>query len=166
MQNFKTKYEYIVIQAIWGGVGTGCDIPPTVFFGSEPYLIEIGNHVRITADVKFLTHDGGLWVLRELYSEMRNADFFGKIKIEDNVHIGWNAIIMPGVTIGRNSIVGCGAVVTKDVPANSVVAGVPAKVIETLDQYYCKKMQKDIFQTKTMSYTEKREFLESKFLAK
>jgi maltose O-acetyltransferase len=56
------------------------------------------------------------------------------ILIEDNVWIGGGAILLPGVTIGRNAVVGAGAVVPKDVQANTVVAGNPAKVIRVIDQ--------------------------------
>ena len=51
------------------------------------------------------------------------------VKIEDGVWIGGGAIILPGVTIGRNAVIGAGAVVTKDVPANAVAIGSPAKVL-------------------------------------
>ena len=57
----------------------------------------------------------------------------GKVVIEENAWIGIGAIICPGVTIGRNAVVAAGAVVTKDVPDNVVVAGVPAKVIKKID---------------------------------
>ena len=91
---------------------------------SEPYLISLGNHVRINAGVQFVTHDGGLWVLRDSNAgygdEFKDADKFGKIIIHDNVHIGTNSIIMPGVEIGENVIVGCGAVVTKSIPPNEI----------------------------------------------
>ena len=69
----------------WRGVkiGDNCCIY-SYNFGSEPYLIEIGNHVQITAGVKFFTHGGG-WVLREEYPDF---DCFGKIKVGNNVYIG------------------------------------------------------------------------------
>ena len=57
----------------------------------------------------------------------------GKVVIEENAWIGIGAIICPGVTIGRNAVVAAGAVVTKDVPDNVVVAGVPAKIIKKID---------------------------------
>ena len=139
-----------------GGVlGSDCEIHSTVFFGSEPYLITIGNKVRITDGVRFLTHDGGLWVLRNLKSDMKDADYFARIKIEDNVHIGWNSIIMPGVTIGENSIIGCGAIVTKSIPKNSVAVGIPARVIESIDEYYEKKKDSCVM-TKHFSSEEKK----------
>lgn len=101
-------------------------------FGSEGYLIEIGDHVTITDGVKFITHDGGIWVFRHLDPE---ADVFGKIVIGSNVFIGINSIILPGVRLGDNTVVGAGSVVTKSFEGNQVIAGNPAKVICTLDEY-------------------------------
>ena len=108
-------------------IGEKCEIYKSANFGSEPYLITLGNHVRINAGVQLVTHDGGYWVLRDKNSgmgdEFSNIDYLDEIKIGNNVHIGTNAIIMPGVCIGDNSVVACGAVVTKDVDANSIVGG-------------------------------------------
>ena len=58
--------------------------------------------------------------------------FARPVRIEDNVWIGGGAILLPGVTVGDNSVIGAGAVVTRDVPANTVVAGNPARVIREL----------------------------------
>ena len=138
-------------------IGIGCEIYKDVTWGSEPYLISIGNHVRITSGVRFVTHDGGVWTLRER-GGCEDIDKFGRIRIGNNVHIGWNTIIMPNVEIGDNCVIGCGAVVTKNVPPNSVSVGVPAKVIMTLDEYYKKNMD-SFLNTKTMSAQEKREYL-------
>lgn len=139
-------------------IGKNCEIYRDVNFGSEPYLISIGNHVRITSGVKFCTHDGGMWVLREKYSDTRDGDLFGKITIGDNVHIGWNAIIMPGVTIGDNCVIGCGAIVTRSIPSNSVAVGVPARAVRTIEQYY-ERHRSSIFCTARMNEKEKRAFL-------
>lgn len=143
-------------------IGSDCEIYRTASFGSEPYLIEVGNHVRINAGVNLVTHDGGVWVLRSPLSgygsEFERADRFGKIIIGNNVHIGTNAIIMPGVTIGDNSIVGCGAVVCADVPPNTIVGGVPARIIETLDEYAV-KARKRVVPTKGMSADEKKNYI-------
>lgn len=108
-------------------------------FGSEPYLVRIGNHSTITGGVKFITHDGGAWIFRE---EIPNLNVFGKIEIKDNCFIGLNSIILPNVTIGPNSVVGAGSVVSKDVPPNTVVAGVPAKVIGNTEDYKNKCIMK------------------------
>ena len=142
-------------------IGEGCEIYPNIGWGSEPYLIEIGNNVRITTGCKFVTHDGGIWTLRKI-GKLENADIFGRIKIGNNVHIGFDTIIMPGVTIGNNCIIGCGAVVTKDIPNNSVAVGVPAKVIKSIDEYY-EKARKNCDYTKNLSSIEKKEYLIKKY---
>lgn len=94
-------------------------------------------------------------MLRELYSEMKDADLFGKIKIGDNVHIGTNAMVMPNVCVGKNCIIGSCAVGTKSVPDNCVVAGVPARVIETIDDYR-KKHVNNILYKKNKKEEEKK----------
>ncbi len=123
-------------------IGSGCRIfskSPIETFGSEPYLIRIGDHVTITEGVRFITHDGGTWVFR---LEDPDFDVFDTIELKDNVFIGIATIIMPGVTIGENTVIGSHSVVSKDIPANSVAAGVPAKVIMTLEEYRIKKLPK------------------------
>lgn len=87
-------------------IGEGCEILNGYDFGSEPYLVTIGENVRITAGVKITTHDGGCWVLRHMHPELSDCDRFGRVTIGDNCHIGMNALILPGVTIGRDCIVG------------------------------------------------------------
>lgn len=143
-------------------IGTACEINPTAAFGSEPYLITLGDHVRVTADVEFVTHDGGVWVLRGMENEFCNADRFGEIKVGNNVHIGMRSIIMPGVSIGNNCIIGAGAIVTKNIPDNSVAVGVPARVIESIEEYMNKNRSK-LEMTKAMTPAQKREYLKKKF---
>lgn len=147
-------------------IGEKCEIYKTASFGSEPYLISLGNHVRINAGVQFVTHDGGLWVLRDRNAgygdEFKDADKFGKIIIHDNVHIGTNSIIMPGVEIGENVIVGCGSVVTKSIPPNEIWGGIPARKIEGLDEYV-EKVRKKYVNTKQFGAEEKKEWLLNNF---
>ena len=143
-----------------GKIGENCEIFPNVEFGSEPYLITIGNNVRITNGVKFVTHDGGVWVLRNL--GLKDIDCFGEIIIGDNVHIGWNAIIMPNVKIGDNCVIGAGAVVTKDIPNNSIAVGIPARVIETVEEYEEKVLTRCDY-TKSLTYSEEKAYLLEKF---
>lgn len=146
-------------------IGNNCYINKSVSFGSEPYLIKLGDHVRITSGVQLVTHDGAVWVLRgrDSCDEFNDADCFGRIVIENNVHIGKNAIIMPGVYIGRNSIIGCGSVVTHNIPSDSVAVGVPARVIETIDEY-ANKMRLKCVSTKHMSPKDKQRYLTSTVL--
>ena len=101
-------------------------------------------------------------MLRTLSKEFSNVDYFGPITIGNNVHIGTNAIIMPGVTIGNNCIIGCGAIVTKSIPDNSIAAGVPARIIETIDEYIEKNSVRFDY-SKALTRTEKREYLRKKF---
>lgn len=103
-------------------------------FGSEPYLIEIGDHVTLSSQVTFVTHDGATWVFRHR-PEYLGLQRFGRIKIGNNCFIGTRAVIMPGVSIGDNCVVGAGAVVTRPVPDDTVVAGSPARTICTYREY-------------------------------
>jgi acetyltransferase-like isoleucine patch superfamily enzyme len=101
-------------------------------FSTEPWLISIGDNVHVTAGVKFVTHDGGTLILRR---EVPDLEWTAPIVISDDVYVGTNTIILPGVIIGRRCLIGAGSVVTRSIPDNSVAAGVPARVIKTTDQY-------------------------------
>ncbi|MEN8242900.1 MAG: sugar O-acetyltransferase [Chloroflexota bacterium] len=93
-------------------------------------LVQIGDHTMLGPCVQIYT------AAHALQAEARNQgmEVAKPITIEENVWIGGSAIILPGVTIGRNAVVGAGAVVTKRVPANMVVAGNPARVIREIEQ--------------------------------
>lgn len=145
-------------------IGEDCIINASAEFGTEPYLIKIGDHVRINKGVEFVTHDGGVWVLRKasLKEHKEKLDIFGNITVGSNVHIGTNATIMPNVKIGNNCIIGCGAVVTKDVPDNSIVGGVPARIIEDIQEYE-EKHKNDFMLTKGLPEKETKELLLKKY---
>jgi carbonic anhydrase/acetyltransferase-like protein (isoleucine patch superfamily) len=118
-------------------IADDCRIMGRPFFGSEPYLISIGKGVTISGQVHFVTHDGAPWVIRRR-PEYKHVVKYGRITIHENCFIGQRATLLPGVTIGPNSIVAAGSVVTKDVPPNSVVGGVPARILMDLDTYIAK----------------------------
>lgn len=101
-------------------------------FGSEPYLIKIGSDVTLSGNVTFVTHDGGVGLFRDKYP---GINVYGEIFIGNRVFIGVNSIILPGVTIGDNVVIGAGSVVTRDIPSNVVAAGVPARIIKSIDEY-------------------------------
>ncbi|MEM5788460.1 MAG: acyltransferase [Syntrophobacteraceae bacterium] len=109
-------------------------------FGSEPYLVSIGRHVTITSGVNFITHDGGTWVLRKS-PEFRDVISYGRITVHDNCFIGLGATILPGVSIGPDSIVAAGAVVAGDIPPGEVWGGVPARRICKVEEYAAKVMR-------------------------
>lgn len=112
-------------------VGKDCRIY-TKSWGSEPFLVTIGNKVTITSGVKIITHDGSTWLVHD--DEGNRYQHYARVVIGDNVFIGVNTIIMPGVTIGNNVVVGAGSVVTKNIPDNSVAVGNPARVITSFDR--------------------------------
>ena len=126
----------ILWRAIKLGLRVGKDlrISGRPFFGGEPYLISIGDHVTISFNVSFINHDGATWVFRDR-PEYQGLQRFGRIDIGDNVFVGANTTILPGVTIGSNVVVGAGSVVTKDLPSDGVYAGVPARFVCTIEEY-------------------------------
>ena len=138
-------------------IGDRCRILADAYFcfGGEPYLVEIGNHVEITSGCRFVTHDGGVWVLRE-FEGLEKIDKFGKITVGNNVFIGLNSTILPGVTIGDNCIIGACSLVNKSIPSGEVWAGVPAKRICSLEEYKEKNLPSFDY-TKGLSAKEKRD---------
>lgn len=129
------KVEFLRRQGVQ--IGKDCEILTAASnFGTEPWLIELGNRVTITQGVLFLTHDGANRVFRyRIEGSSRWGNRFGTIRVQDNSFVGANSIILPGVQIGPNTIVGVGSVVNQTVPPNTVVAGVPARTICTLEEY-------------------------------
>lgn len=93
-------------------------------------LVRIGSHVMLGPSVQIYT------AAHPLQAEIRNQgwEIAKPVVIEDNVWIGGGAILLPGVTVGQNAVVGAGAVVTRDVPPDTVVAGNPARVIKKIEQ--------------------------------
>ena len=123
--SYKTREKYARLIGVQ--VGKDCRILGTNF-GSEPYLISIGDHVAIANGVRFINHDGGVRVFRKEYPD---ADFIRPIVIHDNCVIGGNAIILPGVIIGPNCVIGAGSIVSKSIPPNTIAAGVPRCSVRT-----------------------------------
>lgn len=112
-------------KAIGVSIGKDCRII-TKHFGTEPFLITIGDRVTVTDGVRFLTHDGSLWLFRD--SKGRRFKY-QRIKVGNDVFIGVNSVIMPGVVIEDEVIIAAGAIVTKSIPSGVIVAGNPAKII-------------------------------------
>lgn len=153
----KSQYQNY-LRTIGVEIGKGCDIDKTAYFGSEPWLIAIGNNTRITRGVQFITHDGGLWTLRHMEVIGKEDVKYGNIVIGSNCNISWNVTIMPNVKIGNNVVVAAGAIVTKDIPDNTVWGGVPARQIETIEEY-AEKIKCDCVPTYSMTQQEKQAYL-------
>ena len=95
---------------------------------TDPAYVRIGSNCSISS-CTLLGHDAVVRIINNIHGT--KLDSVGKIDIKDNSFVGHGAIVMPGVTIGPDSVVAAGSVVTKDVPPGMVVGGVPAKVIGT-----------------------------------
>lgn len=109
---------------------------------SRPSLVEIGDNVRINLGFTLMTHDWATMVFRKVYNDFVSSS--GHVTIGNNVYFGRWCTVLKGVTIGDNCIIGYGSIVTKDIPANSVAVGRPAKVICTLEEYYQKRKKNHV----------------------
>jgi acetyltransferase-like isoleucine patch superfamily enzyme len=126
---FKWRVEYL--RGLGAKIGENCRLFSIEVY-SEPLLLEIGEHVVVSDAVRFITHDGGVWIF---WSDNPEIDNYGKIQIGDNTFIGMNAIILPNTTIGNNCVIGAGSVVRGRIPDNSIVMGNPAQVVMKTSLY-------------------------------
>lgn len=110
----------------------GVHLYGNIDWSTEPWIITLGNNVHITDGVRFVTHDGGTLIYRQYVPDL---EITKPIVVGNDVYIGTDTIILPGVTIGNNVVIGAGAVVSKDIPDNSLAVGVPARVIKSADEY-------------------------------
>lgn len=128
------RAEYIKRRNLFGAMGNDCYFHPC-FMPSDPKNIFIGNNVKVASGVTFINHD----IIGAMLNKKNKTNEFKymveDIVICDNVMIGAKAIILPGVTIGTNCIVGAGTVVSRNIPENSVVVGNPGKIVKTLTEY-------------------------------
>lgn len=127
----------------------------TIIDEQYPWLISIGNHVRITEGVIILTHDYGWSVLKKINVNHKKGVILGaagEISIGNNVFIGMNSIILRNVNIGNNVIIGAGSVVCKNCESGWVYAGNPAKKIMTIEKYYEKRMKSQIEEARILAH--------------
>ena len=111
-------------------MGTHCSVQTNVTI-TDPKYVRLGNNVRLSGCTIF-GHDGTVNMINRAYG--LNLDRVGGVDIRDNVFIGHQALVMPGVTIGPNAIVAAGAVVTSNVEPHSVYGGVPARRLGGIDE--------------------------------
>ena len=138
-----------ILQQLLGQIGQNSIIEPpfycsygqNIHIGDHVYLnvlctvldcneVHIGHHVMIGPVVQIYTAAH----LLQAEARIQGLEVAKPIVIEDNVWLGGGAILLPGVRIGRNAVVGAGAVVSQSVPTNTVVAGNPARVIREIEQ--------------------------------
>lgn len=103
----------------------------------NPYLLTIGRNVQITRGVVMLTHDYSWSVIKGRFGEVCGGQF--PLTVGNNVFIGMNAVLLGGAVIGDNCIIGAGSVVKGKVPSGTVVAGNPARVVCTIEEYRDKR---------------------------
>lgn len=134
------RTKYLKDHHVFGSIGNNCSVMTrTVPLYAK--LIRLGNNVRLASRVTFVTHDVSHAMLNDI-PELKGEKFqekLGSIEIKDNVFVGAGTTILYGVQIGSNVIIGAGSLVNKDIPSNSVVGGVPARIIGTFDDYLAKR---------------------------
>jgi maltose O-acetyltransferase len=102
------------------------------------HLISIGDNCTLAHNVVILAHDTSGCVAS------RTQHRIAPVKLGNNCFIGSNTVVLPGVTIGDNVIVGAGSVVTRNLPSNCVAAGNPARVLETMDEFGVKQRRREL----------------------
>ncbi|HFU4497077.1 TPA: DapH/DapD/GlmU-related protein [Streptococcus suis] len=120
-------YSQEELKAYGVRIGQNCHIYTNKIDTNHGFLITIRDNVTIS-NARLLTHDGST-------KKILGFSRVGRIDIGNNVFVGADAIILPGVTIGNNVIIGAGTVVAKDIPSDSVVVGNPAKIVKTYDEW-------------------------------
>ena len=139
MRNSGKRVDYLRKKKVFGHIGRD-----TIWRDRLVPLyadkIFLGDNVRCGTRVYFITHD----VIHDMLNHREGNDFkfkefIGEIHVGNNVFIGSNTTILGGANIGSNVIIGAGSLVNKDIPSNSVVGGVPARVICTFDEFVEKR---------------------------
>ena len=152
-----SRGKYVRKHHIYGAVGDDVRLPSGVI-PLRAENIFLHNNIEVASGARFIPHDA----IHGVFNNMQGNNYeykehIGKIEVFDNVFIGANAIILGPVKIGPNAIVGAGAVVNSDVPPDSIVGGVPAKVIGRYSKLMEKRRnnQKDDIQTDDITDAEK-----------
>ena len=114
--------------------GQHCYLQPWNF-GTEPYLISLGDNVHIASNVTFVNHDVTAQMFRYIDQNYSIKERKGSISIGNNVFIGANSTILYDVHIGNNVIIGACSLVNHDIPDGVVAAGVPCRIIGSFDSY-------------------------------
>lgn len=128
---YRLRGDYTTERLISMGMKVGVNfsrLHGTILDPSHCWLIEIGDNVTLAPRVHVLCHDAST-------KHFLGYTKIGRVSIGDNVFVGAESVILPGVTIGNNVIIGANSTVTHDIPANTVAAGSPAAKICSYDEY-------------------------------
>ena len=134
---YRLRGEYTTEHLISMGLTVGTNfnrLNGVILDPGHCWLIEIGNNVTLAPRVHILCHDASTKTFLG-YTKI------GRVTIGDNVFVGAESVVLPGVTIGNNVVIGANSTVTHDIPENSVAVGSPARVISTLDEYLLKERE-------------------------
>ncbi len=118
-------------------IGEGCALVECRIDYGHGYLIEIGDNVGMSF-VTFLAHDASVKFLEGALTHSK----IGRIKVGNNVFVGYGSIILPGTTIGNNVLIGAGSVVKGNIPDNSVMTGNPLQYLCSTDEYMARNIEK------------------------
>lgn len=154
-----TEKRNAILRELLGGMGENvaidtpfhCDHGKNIFLGDDVIInmnctfvdnaeIHIGNKVLIASNVQLYTSSHPVLPQERLVADWKEnrttffRSFARSIEIKDNVWIGGGSILLPGVSIGENSVIGAGSVVTRSIPANCVAVGNPCRVIHTFEE--------------------------------
>jgi acetyltransferase-like isoleucine patch superfamily enzyme len=129
--NLEDWTEYLRRHGRFHAFGENCAMSPDTHFG-DPELISIGSNVRI-AGAFLACHDGSVNMINRAFG--LRLDSVGPIRIGDNVFIGYGAIVLPNVTIGSNTIIAAGSVVSRDIEGDCVAAGAPSRKVAELGDH-------------------------------
>jgi len=135
---YRLRGEYTTEKLIKMGMKVGKNfgrLNGVILDPSHCWLIEIGDNVTMAPRVHVLCHDAST-------KQFIGYTKIGRVTIGNNVFVGADTVILPGVTIGNNVIIGAHSTVTHDIPDNSVVVGSPAKVMCSLDAYLEKEKKR------------------------
>ena len=133
------RNKYLKKHKIFREMGENVLFQPRII-PSDPELVKLHNNIIVGSNTTFVNHDYIHQVFNNYLGEYKYTYNAGCIEIMDNVFIGTGTIIMPNIKIGPNAIIAAGSVVTKDVPENTVVAGIPAKPIGKFDDCMKKRI--------------------------
>lgn len=132
---YRIRGEYTTEKLISMGMQVGSNfkrLHGVILDPGHCWLIQIGDNVTMAPRVHILCHDAST-------KQFLNYTKIGRVNIGNNVFIGAETVVLPGVTIGNHVIIGANSTVTHDIPDNSVAVGSPARVICTVEEYLAKE---------------------------